>query len=122
MGALFTSGATSGVRQEPTIALSDGTSTVKVYLKVPPGARSPNFALSGAKLVSLKKEGGLYLLEILPEAKANEVNITMLNNRIVTGIPLTVVQPLAAYLIPGGFSTVARWSSLSRSCPENGRT
>jgi hypothetical protein len=102
MAALFPSGAPSGARQEPPIALSDGSSRVKVYLNVTVGARSPNFALNGAKLVSLRREDGLYVLEVIPDSRVNEARVTILNNGSITDVPLVVTQPLDLALIPGG--------------------
>ncbi len=102
MEALFTSGETSGVRQEPAIALSDGTSTVQVTITVPAGPKSPSFMLSGAKLVSINNDDGFYILELCPEVGVNGVKITILNNGVVTGVPLIVAQPLDRKLLPGG--------------------
>jgi hypothetical protein len=107
LGALFSAGASPDIRQEPAIALSDGTATVLVFLKVPPGGRAPTFALSGAKLVSLQNEDGLYLLEVRPAVGANEAMLMMFSNDNVTGIPLTVAQPLDPALVPSGALTDA---------------
>jgi hypothetical protein len=102
MTVLITGNTPSGVRQEPLIALSDGTSKVKVSLDMPVGAKSPNFALNGATLVSLRREGDLYLLEVIPDAGVYEARITILNNGSITEVPLTVTQPLNPAFMPGG--------------------
>ncbi len=101
LATLFTSEKNAGVRQEPAIALSDGNSTVSVSLSVPPGVRAPTFALQGAKLVSLGSDGDLYVFELRPQVGVNEVKITIMNNGVVSGVPLVVAQPLAPDFISG---------------------
>ena len=90
-----------GVRQEPPMALSDGKMVVKVYLDLPAaGTQSPNFALKGAKLVSLKNdEKGKWVIEALPAKNTSDVRITALQDNVMTEIPLTVVQPVPATVV-----------------------
>lgn len=87
-----------GVKQEPPMVLSDGKTAVKVYIELPgAGKQSPNFALKGARLVSLNNdETGKWIIEALPAKNANDVRVTALQDNVMTEIPLTVAQPVAA--------------------------
>lgn len=90
--ALFKQSAIPGMRQEPPIALSDGKSSIRVFIEsVSAGNEAPNFVLKGAKLASLKMEGdNTYLLVIMPEAKVYEATVTVLRNDTLTEFPLTI--------------------------------
>lgn len=95
--ALFDAAAIPGVRQEPGIVLTDGVTRVKVSIQIQSsGKKAPNFALTGAKLISLKLEEGTWVIEALPESKGYEATITVLNDDLRTEIPLAVAPPLAA--------------------------
>ena len=98
MVALFSKAIAANITQEPAIAVSDGTTLVRltVDLSAIKGG-SPNFALTGAKLVSLNKgaESGLWLLEALPQANAVKASVTILNSNSVMEFPLTIVPPAA---------------------------
>ena len=94
--ALFKQSAIPGMRQEPPIALSDGKSSIRVFIEsASVGNGAPNFVLKGAKLASLKMEGdNTYLLVIMPEAKVYEATVTVLRNDTLTEFPLTIAPPL----------------------------
>ncbi|MFZ3209337.1 MAG: cohesin domain-containing protein [Geobacteraceae bacterium] len=94
--ALFKQSAIPDMRQEPPIALSDGKSTIRVFIEsASVGNEALNFLLKGAKLASLKMEGNnTYLLEILPEPKGYEATVTVLRNDTITEFPLTIAPPL----------------------------
>jgi len=99
--ALFDAAAIPGVRQEPAVALTDGTTRVKVFIQIQTtGKEAPNFALQGAKLVSLKPEVDAWVVETLPAAKVLEAAITVMHNGSRTEIPLTVAPPLDAGSAP----------------------
>jgi hypothetical protein len=101
--ALFDPAATPGVRQEPAVALSDGKTKVKVFIQLPHATKdATNFALRGAKLVSLKKEGTTWVVEALPENKVYEASITALSNGATTEIPLTLAPPVGANIGAAG--------------------
>jgi hypothetical protein len=93
--AIFEQNVMQGIRQEPPIALSDGTANVKVFIKLPStGKESPNFALKDAKLVSLETEGeNGWMLELLPSKGVYMVTVIMLRDGVQTEIPLTVAPP-----------------------------
>jgi hypothetical protein len=94
--ALFKQSAIPGIRQEPPIALSDGKSSIRLFIEsAPVGNETPNFVLKGAKLVSLKMDGdNSYLLEIIPEPKVYEATVTVLRNDTLNEFPLTIAPPL----------------------------
>jgi hypothetical protein len=99
MTHLFEMAPVSGVRQKPAIALSDGKAGVKVFIPLSRlGKDAPNFAVNGAKLVSLRIEGNAWVAEALPDAKTCEATITVLDNGSLTRIPLTVAPPLGAMI------------------------
>ena len=98
---LFSQASIPGVGQVPTIAISDGVSKVKITVE-DSSSTSPNFSVSGGKLLSLKKDSGRYLLEIIPDARASEVTVSVLKQGKVTTIPLLVVPPLDMKLLPTG--------------------
>lgn len=101
--ALFQQPAYPGFRQEPLIAISDGITKMYVYLTLQtPSEQSPNFALMGAKQVSLKRTGGEYVLGLIPDSGLFEASVTLLNQGRVTEYPLVVAPPLSPDGTPGG--------------------
>ncbi len=101
--ALFSHHDYPGFRQEPPIALSDGTSTIYVY--VTPQSHSEqslNFALTGAKQVSLKKTGAGYVLGLIPDAGAYEASVMLMNQGRVIEYPLVVAPPARPGMISDG--------------------
>ena len=101
--ALFSHHDYPGFRQEPPIALSDGTSTIYVY--VTPQSHSEqslNFALTGAKQVSLKKTGAGYVLGLIPDVGAYEASVMLMNQGRVIEYPLVVAPPARPGMISDG--------------------
>ena len=89
--SLFTAGSTPGIRQEPAVTLSDGTAIVKVYVNASvTGNVTPNFALNGAKMISLKNEGTDWVLSALPDKGVYEASVTVMYGDSLMEIPLTV--------------------------------
>ena len=89
--ALFTAEALPGIRQVPAVALSDGTTIVKVSINLPiAGNVTPNFALNGAKMTSLKIEGKDWVLSALPDKGVYEASVTVMYGDSLMEIPLTV--------------------------------
>lgn len=100
---LFSRPERSGFHQEPAILLADGTTRGTVTLDIPlSGERSPNFALNGARLVSLKIDGSRYLLEIMPDTKVVDASLMVLNNGVFTEYPLTVAPAMDIKSVPTG--------------------
>ena len=95
MMMLFANALAPAIRQEPAIAISDGTTNVRIIIDLPAFAvSSPNFALSGARMVSLKKGAvpGRWILEALPGKNAMNASVTILNGNSVIEYPLTTVS------------------------------
>ena len=95
--ALFTK-SVAGSGQKPLVALSDGKTRVQVTVECPSaGKKAPNFALKGAKLVSLRKSGAsTWVVEALPDKGTFNVTVKVLQDGVLRQIPLTVVPPLPA--------------------------
>jgi hypothetical protein len=94
--ALFAAATMPGIRQEPAIGLADGKARLKVFIDLPAsGNKAPNFALSGAKLVSLKKEDSVWVVEAQPEKGAYKATLTTMHGESMTEIPLTVAPQVA---------------------------
>lgn len=107
--ALFKQPISPSFRQEPFAALSDGTTTVTIVagLSSETGG-SPNFALNGAKLVSLKKDdaSSTWLIEALPPKGALNASLMVLSEDHVTEYPLTI-----APVIPNAGSTETKFAA-----------
>ena len=97
--AIFTRHAMPAIRQEPAVALSDGTSKLYLTITLPSSEKkAPNFSLKNATLVSLKIESDSgWLIEVLPATGVYSATLTMLRGEAETEIPLLVAPPL-----PGG--------------------
>jgi hypothetical protein len=103
LASLFLRTSYPGFRQEPPIAFSDGVTPMRVFLAVAaPGSQSPNFALTGGRLISIKLNGGQYVLEIIPEAGVVEATVTALGQSSLTEYPLVVAPSLEVKSVPGG--------------------
>ena len=101
--ALFAAEAMPGVSQDPGIALSDGKTSVKVIIRLPvTGKETPNFALKGAKLITMKMDGDAWVIEALPDRKEYQAAITVLNNGSMMEIPLTVAPPMDVNIFSAG--------------------
>lgn len=109
--ALFETAALKGIRQEPAIALADGTTKVNVFIELTTkGREAPNFVLKGAKIISLKMAGeNSWVIEALPIKRVYEATITVLHNGSVTEIPLTVAPPMDANIVSAGDLTEANF-------------
>jgi hypothetical protein len=99
MTGLFKKPISTIVNQQPAIVVSDGTATVRLIADLPAGSSSaPNFALNGAKKVSLKsgEVPGRWVLEALPNKGTSKASVTILQGGSVLDYQLTVVPPIAA--------------------------
>jgi hypothetical protein len=96
MLALFDKPVAPELRQEPSIAVSDGSSRVRIYAELPKGSgSSPNFRLTGVEVVSVtsdEKTGALQL-EVLPKKEVTQASVTILTESLTMTVPLTVVPP-----------------------------
>jgi len=86
------------IRQEPAFVLSDGRTTVKILAEVKDtGDKAPNFALLGARLVSLTidNSSAAWVVEALPQAGVQQANLTILTDSAIIEYPLTLAPPVA---------------------------
>jgi hypothetical protein len=95
--ALFTSDPMPGIRQEPPVAISDGKTRLKVFIDLPAtGKETPNFALKGAQMVSVKMaENTKWVIEALPETGVYDASITVMQSQFAIEIPLAVAPRVA---------------------------
>lgn len=95
--ALFSNEISPAIHQEPAVVLSDGTTPVKILVKLAAsGDRSPNFSLNGAKLLSLKKgDPSTWIVEALPKAGVMQATLTILTEGDLIEYPLTLAPVVA---------------------------
>jgi hypothetical protein len=81
--------------QEPEIALSDGKAPVTIKLELrTDGGLAPNFLLSDAKLVSLRKgEGKEWIITAVPHKGAWKAGLTIRTGQEEMSFPLVVAPP-----------------------------
>lgn len=93
---LFNKQIAPAIRQEPAVALSDGKTSLKIMAEIKvTGDRSPNFALNGAKLVSLgKSDSSIWIIEALPQAGSVRAGLTILTDSDTIEYPLTLAPPI----------------------------
>ncbi len=94
--ALFTKEVSPSIRQEPAIVISDGKTAVRVTVDVSAvKGTSTSFALTGAKMISLKREddSNIWVLETLPQAGSLKAAVTIMNSDSTIEYPLTIVPP-----------------------------
>jgi hypothetical protein len=92
----------ASISQEPVFALSDGKSTLKVIAEIKSvGDKSPNFALHGAKLVSIKRDEASFtwVIKALPQAGVTQASLTILTDKEIIEYPLTLA-PLVEGISP----------------------
>jgi hypothetical protein len=97
--ALFNKIITPTIRQEPAVVLSDGKSALKIVVEIPVvGDKSPNFALNGAKLVSLTRDASsTWIIETLPQAGVVRASLTILTDSDIIEYPLTLAPLLEGF-------------------------
>jgi hypothetical protein len=97
--SLFDQGEASGFRQEPQVVLSDGKATVKVFFVVSAsGGSAPDFALRGAKLVSVKQDAdrsNTWVIEARPEKGEYEASLLVPRGDVILEYPLTLAPKIS---------------------------
>jgi hypothetical protein len=97
--SFFDQDEANGFRQEPPVALSDGKTTVKVFFVVPAsGSTAPDFALRGAKLISLKKDtdrSNTWVIETQPEKGEYEASLMVSQGDVILEYPLTLAPKIS---------------------------
>jgi hypothetical protein len=108
------------ILQKPAVALSDGKTPLVIIVKLEvAGDKSPNFALNGAKLLSLNKDASSsWIIEALPRANVVQASLTILTDSDTIEYPLTLSPPIesvsslesdfALFLKDGGAATPKR--------------
>lgn len=93
--ALFSKPVAANVVQEPAIAITNGSDTIKVTFTLKQDEKSaPNFALTGSKMISLANSSdnaGVWTLEALPNKSTLATTITMISGNEIVEYPLVVV-------------------------------
>jgi len=95
--ALFSKKIAPDISQEPAIALNDGKTPVKIVVELKGnGEKSPNFALNGARLVSLNKDDDSFtwIVEALPQANIMQASLTILTDKDIIEYPFTLTPPI----------------------------
>jgi len=92
--SLFENDSMIGCRQEPPVSISDGKSIVRVIFVSTPGANlASNMAVTGARLISLKKDTdntNTWIAELLPEKGTYQASLAVSQGGIKMIFPLTV--------------------------------
>jgi len=94
--ALFTKEVSPAIHQEPAVVISDGKATVRITVDLSLfKGTSTSFALTGAQLVSLKREedSDTWILEALPRLNSIHAAVIAVNSSSNIEFPLTVVSP-----------------------------
>lgn len=95
--ALFDAAPGDNLKQIPAISLSDGKSSLKIFISESPELtqHTSSFVLKGAKFVSLNRENGTTLaLEVLPESGVYDASLVILYKDKGVEFPLTVAPPI----------------------------
>jgi hypothetical protein len=102
--ALFKTANIPGFTQTPAIALSDGVDTVTLTIRpFSSGMSAPNFALTRARLMSLKKNAaGDWVIEARPEKGTYQATLTVIQDDNVVEYPLTIAPPVEVKIDKSG--------------------
>ena len=98
---LFTAASPQGLKQEPPVAIADGTSSVVVTLRLQgKETMTPTFALHGARLVALdQSEDEGWILQVVPAEGKLYAIVSVLTDSGVMDFPLTVAPPVPAAVL-----------------------
>jgi hypothetical protein len=102
LSALFKKEVASSIRQQSLVVLSDGTTNLRVVATLTSSAgASPNFALNGATLVSLKRDSNSanWIIDVLPRKNAVQATLTIMDGSEDIEYPLTTAPPLKDRLV-----------------------
>lgn len=92
--ALFTEGEIIGFRQEPPVAIADGTTPVRVSFISAAGEKTAaDIAVIGAKVISMKKDPdytNTWLVELLPAKGAYKASLAVSEQGLKRIYPLTI--------------------------------
>ncbi len=101
--ALFSTEESPVVRQQPRIAISDGSTAVILAIKlVPVDGSAPNFSLRNAELINLQqKNNSEWVLKVMPAKGAVDAVLVVAAGTGIREYPLTVAAPLPVAIKPG---------------------
>ena len=119
---LFKKQVSAAIRQIPVVAISDGTTVVKLVTELTGSDQSsPNFAFSDAKLISLSKEpdSDKWTIELLPLKGTTKAHLTILNGNTIIEYPLTVATPIPNF--SASEADFAKFIQNSRDLNNDGR-
>jgi hypothetical protein len=116
--ALISREISATIHQEPSVALSDGKTTIKITVHLDRGdGSSPNFALTGATLISLNKDpasSSNWIIAAQPKPDTIKAGLTILTNTGQTEYPLTLAPPATGIsAVEADFITFLKDSSAS---------
>jgi len=96
---LIAQGIGDAIIQDPPLALSDGSTFIKVTLRPAEDAKgTPTFIIKGARFVSLDYLDSAWILKLLPHAGERDARVTIICDNIVREYPLTVAPPLDIHM------------------------
>jgi len=108
LSALFDRPATTAVRQQPQIALSDGRTTVIIAVKIAAqDGKSINFTLDGATQTAVRKlKNDEWEIRALPDAGSVALVLHIMTGTVTSAYPLVVAPmlPAATDLSEQGFN------------------
>ncbi len=103
--ALFDEKVAGTIVQDPPIAFSDGKKTVTLKVDLGESGAAPNFALRGASLKSLGKDGSKWVVVVLPEARRTDAVLIIVAGERMIEYPLTVAPPVDVNIDKGDAMT-----------------
>jgi hypothetical protein len=111
MLSLFENESMIGCRQEPSVAISDGKSIVRVVFLSTPGANpASDLSVTGARLISLSKDPdntNTWIAELVPEKGAYRAGIAVSQGELKMIFPLAVSPKTDVYHVRPGTWTDA---------------
>jgi hypothetical protein len=120
--ALFNNESMIGARQEPSVALSDGRSTVQFVFVSSPGTRtSSDIAVMGARLLSLKRDPdntNTWIVNLIPDRGAYQASVAVPLGDLKMIFPITIAPKVDIKTGHGGAVTIA---DFERYLKERGR-
>lgn len=90
--ALFKQPVMPSIKQNPSVFIADGTTVLEVLVELPErGSQAPNFALRGASLQSLRKQGdNTWMIKAVPESGRVDAVLTVVNGENIVDYPFTI--------------------------------
>jgi hypothetical protein len=108
-------GEDSAISQEPRLQLADGSSSLRLNIKLTGTASaSTQFLISGASCSGLKVgDNGAWILELVPKRGVLEASVIILNGSEAIEYPLAIVPPLELFDATSAGSGVAEYVNIA---------